>query len=211
MGNIVPKIRDVDVGRYYPSVLAPSKEFQSIANAENPEVEKLWQVIWKQFTNTFVYDLDEDGATRWEQMLNLYPAVGTSLENRRKDILSKINSLLPYTYRKLQEMLDSIYGADKVKVNLNYNKYGLWLDVAGPLILKSLSMREFTRVIAPANLTMNVSNTIKLDFELNYGGVIRQTKHISIYPSGKFSVEIPNTSYAVTGAVRQAKYYIIRS
>lgn len=211
MGNIVPQLRDVDVGRYYPPTVSPAKEFQAIANAENPELKRIWIEAWKQFMNTFVYDIDEDGATRWESMLKLYPSKSDTLETRRKAILAKINSMLPYTERSLQAMLDGVYGVGKIKVNLDYNKYKLWLDVTPDLLLKSLAIRQYTKVIAPANLTMNVSNTVEFKFGLYYGGVVKQTKHVSIYPNGDFTVNIDKSDCIVAGLVRQVKYYILRS
>lgn len=203
MGNIVPQIRDVDVGRYYPPTVSPSKEFQAIASVENPELKRIWIEVWKQFMNTFVYDIDEDGATRWESMLKLYPSQSDTIETRRKAILAKINSMLPYTERSLQSMLDGVYGVGKIKVNIDYNKYKLWLDVTPDLLLKSPAIRQYTKVIAPANLTMNVSNTIEFKFGLYYGGLIKQTKHVSIYPNGDFAINIDNSDYLVAGVVRQ--------
>ncbi len=211
MGNIVPQIRDVDVGRYYPPTVSPSKEFQAIASVENPELKRIWIEVWKQFMNTFVYDIDVDGATRWESMLKLYPSKSDTIETRRKAILAKINSMLPYTERSLQSMLDGVYGVGKIKVNIDYNKYKLWLDVAPDLLLKSPAIRQYTKVIAPANLTMNVSNTIEFKFGLYYGGVVKQTKHVSIYPNGDFNVDIDHLYFVVAGVVRQAKHFTLRS
>lgn len=211
MGNIVPQIRDVDVGRYYPPTVSPSKEFQAIASVENPELKRIWIEVWKQFMNTFVYDIDEDGASRWESMLRLYPSKSDTIETRRKAILAKINSMLPYTERSLQAMLDGVYGVGKIKVNLDYNKYKLWLDVTPDLLLKSPAIRQYAKVIAPANLTMNVSNTVEFKFGLYYGGVVKQTKHVSIYPNGDFTVDIDHSYFVVAGVVRQTKHFTLRS
>lgn len=211
MGNIVSQVRDVDVGGYYPNTVAPAKEFRVISEVENPELKKIWAIMWKVFMNTFVYDLDEEGAKRWEQMLKLYPIKTDTLESRRKAILAKINSSLPYTERSLQQMLDGVYGTGKIKVNLDYNRYALWLDVAAEMVLKSLAIRQYARVISPANLSLNVSNTITFELGLFYGGLIKQTKHVSIYPNGDFTVEMQDSSCVATGVVRQVKYIVIRS
>lgn len=211
MGNIVPQIRDVDVGRYYPPTVSPAKEFQAIANAENPELKRIWIEIWKQFMNTFVYDIDEDGASRWESMLRLYPSKSDTLETRRKAILAKINSMLPYTERSLQAMLDSIYGQKNTVININYNKYELWVDIMAVVLFKTLSMRNFLRVIIPANMAINISNTQKLNQSLFTTGYIRTTKHVTIQSNSNFSsANIYGNIYAV-GAVRKVSHVIIRS
>lgn len=79
-------IRNVHVERYYPDVLANAKEFKVIASIENPEFTKAWTALWKQFLNTFVYSLDEDGATRWESIYipRRYP-IYTKKTNSCKD------------------------------------------------------------------------------------------------------------------------------
>lgn len=211
MGNIVPQIRDVDVGRYYPPTVSPSKEFQAIASVENPELKRIWIEVWKQFMNTFVYDIDVDGATRWESMLKLYPSKSDTIETRRKAILAKINSMLPYTERSLQAMLDSIYGQKNAVININYNKYELWVDIMAVVLFKTLSMRNFLRVIIPANMTINISNTQQLKQSLFTMGYIRTTKHVTIQSNSNFSsANIYGNIYAV-GAVRKVSHVIIRS
>ena len=63
--------RDVRVERYFPDVLANAKEFMAMGAAVDPELKLNWKALIKQMLNTFVYDLDVDGAARWEKMLNL--------------------------------------------------------------------------------------------------------------------------------------------
>ena len=88
-------VRDVRVERYYPPVVAPSAEFRALARVENPEYRVLWEALWRQFANTFVYAIDADGAARWEGMLRMIRGDGLPIETRRQRILAKINTRIP--------------------------------------------------------------------------------------------------------------------
>ena len=150
--------RDVHVERYYPSVVAPAAEFKSLAAMENPELHALWELFWRHFANTFVYEIDEKGATRWEDMLNLHPLPTDSRAVRKKRILLKINATLPYTFRSFQNMLDGAFGEGNAVESLYANQYALWIDLAGTMILRQKEVRRFARVIVPSNLSIHISN-----------------------------------------------------
>lgn len=150
--------RDVHVERYYPSVVAPAAEFKALAAMENPELHALWELFWRCFANTFVYEIDEKGAERWEDMLNLHPLPTDSLSVRKKRILLKINATLPYTFRSFQNMLDGAFGEGNAVESLHANQYALWIDLAGTMIPRQDEIRRFARVIIPANLSIHISN-----------------------------------------------------
>ena len=135
------EIRDVHVERYYPDVLSPAKELKNIAGDVNPELVELWKRAWKWMLNTFVYDLDVQGAERWEDMLDIVPKAGASLYSRKLTILAKINSNAIYTERGFQYMLDGVYGKGSVKLSVNYNRYAITLDVISGLIPQQKKIR----------------------------------------------------------------------
>ena len=105
-------IRDVQVQRYYPNVLANAKEFKQIAQLENNEFKFVWQAVCKWFLNTFVYDTDLQGIKRWEDMLKIIPPKEATLADRRNLVLMRINTMLPYTIRRLEQILNAVYGDD---------------------------------------------------------------------------------------------------
>ena len=150
--------RDAHVEHYYPSVVAPAAEFKALAVMENPELCALWELFWRHFANTFVYEIDEKGAVRWEDMLNLHPLPTDSLSVRKKRILLKINATLPYTFRSFQNMFDGAFDEGNAVESLNANQYALWIDLAGTMILRQEEIRRFARVIVPANLSIHISN-----------------------------------------------------
>lgn len=203
-------IRDVKIERYYPDVLSNSKDFIALCNTINPELTAVRKALWKQMLNTFVYDIDIDGAKRWESMLKLYPKTTDSLEIRRRAILAKINSTLPYTFRSFQTMLNNIYGHDNVKESVVYNKYELWLDMAAAVMPKNASARRLAHIISPANLTISVSNTKRCDINQYYGCAIVWHKHTTINASKdcNFNISINTKSYR-THLIRIYKHTVI--
>lgn len=204
-------VRDVHIERYYPSVLAPAKEFKAIANAVNPELNLVWRRLWQLFCNTFVYDIDEIGAARWESMLKLRPKTSDDLATRRRRILAKINAQLPYTHRQLENMLDATYGAGTTKLTIDYNAYYLWVDVVSGILSRTGDMRTFCRAIVPANLCIGISNTQTLNQKLFSGGYIRVNTRVKIHPVITFGAEEFNSNLLVTGAIRQVTHTVIRS
>ena len=204
-------VRDVHVERYYPQVVAPAKEFKAIAEVVNPELSFVWKRLWQLFCNTFVYSIDEVGATRWENMLKLRPKLTDDLATRRRRILTKINSQLPYTHRQLENMLAATYGAGKTKVSFNYGHYALWVDILASIITRTPEMRNFLRVIIPANMVIGISNTQTLNQKIYTGGYLRVNKRVEIHPVVTFGAAQFNNILWATGAIRKVTHTIIRS
>lgn len=204
-------VRNVHVEQYYPSTVAPAKEFKEIAKVVNPELNLIWERLWQLFLNTFVHHIDEVGATRWENMLKLRPKPTDDLETRRRRILTKINSQLPYTHRQLENMLSATYGVGKTKLSINHNDYSLWVDILASIITRTPEIRNFLRVIIPSNLTIGISNTKTLNPKLFVGGCLRINKRVEIRPVVNFgAAEFTNNLWA-TGTIRKVTHTVIRS
>ena len=146
--------RDVQVQRYFPDVVANAKEFKQLANIENDEFKLIWQIACKSFYNTFVYSADLQGIKRWEQMLKIIPKNTESIEDRRTNILVKINSMLPYTIRRLKQILHLKYGTDNAIPVIN--EYELLIKFNPEILLNANLLRALLRSIIPANLIYKV-------------------------------------------------------
>lgn len=197
---------------YYPNIMKQVREFQKIAEAEDPELNTAWQCAEDVFSDEFIESLTANGCKRWESILKLHPLSSDSLEVRRKRILVKINTVIPYTHRSYQNILNAIYGEDKAKISLNYNNYEFWLDLAAAILPKSAELRNLSREIIPANLTINVSNTQTAKLNLYAGAAIQRYKHTTVKPMQNFTVEnSPVANYAFGGGVKRMVHITIRS
>lgn len=203
-------VRDVKVERYYPDVLINAKEFGALAKIVDPELISTWQALWQQMLNTFVYDIDIDGANRWESMLHLYPKKTDSLEIRRRTILTKINATLPYTFRSFQAMLNSIYGENAVIESVVYDKYELWLDIAANLLANNAELRRFAHVIVPANLAISASNTKICKINQYYGCALVSYRHSMVKASTDcdFSKPLETATYTA-GVITTYKHIVV--
>ena len=150
-------IREVRIERYYPDVLSPAKEFKAMAEAINPELKLNWQSLWQQFSNTFVLSADVVGVRRWENMLNILPLATDTIDERKKNILAVINATLPYTERRLNEIMDALCGADsyRTKLDILRSELGIYLDTDKTMAYSKV----FTvlRSIIPANINLLIA------------------------------------------------------
>lgn len=202
--------RDVSVQRYYPDVLAPAKEFKAIAVAENPEYAILWDALWKWFANTFVVDIDEDGAVRWESMLKLHPLPEDTLADRRMRILIAINAVIPYTIRRLQQILDAGYGEGMAIASTNKD-YELWVDVDNSIIFSTVAMRIMLRAIVPANLSINIGQTIPAEAGLFAGGKVSTYQTVNVQTGSGFAFDDIEKSLFAGGRVGSLHTLVLKS
>lgn len=204
-------MRDVRVERYHPSVVAPSAEFKTLAAIENPEYKLQWEQLWRRFANTFVYEIDEVGAARWEDMLRMIRGDALPIATRRQRILARINAMTPYSIRAFRSMLDAMFGAGVALPSEVFAKYELWLDIARAHIFRANEVRRFARVIVPANLTVNISSTADVVENLYFAGYVARKKITVIDSGGDISYNVPGAQLGFAGTVKRSKHIVIRS
>lgn len=192
--------REVKVQRYYPNVIANADEFKQLAILENEEFKSIWEVLFKWFKNRFVSEADLEGVRRWEQMLKIIPSKEATLEDRKQFILRRINTILPYTIRRLQQILNAVYGDDFAVVSTN-KKYELWVDIDNRIILKTPSMRTLLRAIIPANLIIKILQELNADLFLYAGGIVSNVNTIKITMGKEFTINEPYTKMIIVGNV----------
>lgn len=141
---------------YLPPYLQNYSELRAITDTEQPEIELVNKAIDLVLSESFVESLDEYGCERWEKMLKIAIKPTDTLEIRRFQILSKMLQDLPYTIRRLHEVLARLCGDKYYNVILNHNEYFLqiWIEV------ESHEKREIVidtvKRMIPANLILNV-------------------------------------------------------
>lgn len=192
--------REVKVQRYYPNVIANADEFKQLAILENEEFKSIWEILFKWFKNRFVSEADLEGVQRWEQMLKIIPSKESTLEDRKHFILMRINTILPYTIRRLQQILNAVYGDDFATVSTN-KKYELWVDIDNRIILKTPGMRTLLRAIIPANLIIKILQELNVDLFLYAGGIVSNVNTIQITMGKEFTINEPYTKMVIIGNV----------
>lgn len=139
---------------YLPPYLQEYRELKKITEVECPELDALKQSVNVVMNEQFVNSLDEYGCERWEKMLGIKPA--ETLDLRRYTILSKLLQDLPYTMKRLHEVLSRLCGAEYYNVVLKHTEYfiQIWIEV------ESMKKREIVidtvKRMIPANLILDV-------------------------------------------------------
>lgn len=148
-------VKTVDITQYQPHFIRSAKEFQELAETENPELSSLWEALERVFAEQFIESLTAEGCKRWEKMLDIAPK--QDLEERRAFIKSRINERLPFTDRMLEQMLDTLLGKGGYKKELFPNAYTLIVRVALSNQKRYTEVEEMLKRIVPANLIVEMS------------------------------------------------------
>lgn len=123
----------------------------------------LWDCMDAELNNVFILpygDLngaDKYACSRWESILGIVAPDDMSLEDRQFNIFTKLFQSAPYSYKKLEEMLDELVGA---------SNYDMSRDVDGKVLNVKLSIVSRYRInsvvdlldrIVPANMILNIT------------------------------------------------------
>lgn len=145
---------------YWPDFLREVLEFQKIAQAEQPELDKALEAVRKAPDDFFISTLTEYGAERWERNMDFPVAHGGNLKDRRFRIMARFCEQLPYSYRRLEQLLESLCGEDGYTVELRAGDYTLKVRVALTAKSNFDDVGALLKRVAPANIV--------IDLELKY-------------------------------------------
>lgn len=75
---------------YYPPTIRKIKEFQSIVDAEFPEIEDLASANEQLLADAYLTTMGESKIQQWEKRLGITPSVDSTIDNRRDTVLARI-------------------------------------------------------------------------------------------------------------------------
>lgn len=113
----------------------------------------MWDEFYRTIKNTLILEADEEGISRWEDMLGIIPM--GSLEDRRLKVFLEWNSNVIWTDRTLRRFLDLFLGKDTYELSFVYDKYALKIKVYfGTTNVTANVLMDELRQIIPANIAM---------------------------------------------------------
>jgi len=130
---------------------------QEIMKAEQSEIDLLWIATEKVFADQFILDATENGVSRWESMLGISPKGTDTLDERKFRILSKLNQELPYTLRKLEQVLTTLCGPDGYSIELNAAEYEIKVELGLANHNNYEEVKRTLKAMVPANLTQVIT------------------------------------------------------
>lgn len=140
-----------------PSFLQEIAEFKELTDAEQPEFDEVSAAVRNLPGELFIFTMGEIGVARWEKILNIPSKATETLEERRSRIVMRLMAQIPYTYRRLLEMLEQVCGKDGYIVELDASKFSLSVKVAVERAANFPDVVELVDNIAPANLLVTVA------------------------------------------------------
>ena len=151
---------NVNLLSYLPNFMQEYWEIRNIMSSEEPELRLLWELLKKVFNNQFIQYCDEDGISKFEEMLELHRYENDTLEIRIFRVLTYWNDQIPYTWRVLVNRMDQLCGAGNYELRPNFNVYELRITTKFDDAKKYDELNNMLKTILPANLGFNSINIL---------------------------------------------------
>ena len=195
---------------YLPKFMSEYKEMQVITSSEDPEFTLFWAVLKRVINNQFITTCDEQGISKFEKMLKLYPYESDTLEMRIARVLVEWNAQLPYTMRSLKQMLDVLCGVGNYRVKLRNNEYVLEIDTFFYDSKMLTQLNKLLLKVLPANLAYESTNYIVEEAKQDYylGAAAMSNMHYVLSSDFIGSYELSGNGN-LTGSIIQGKKYVI--
>lgn len=148
-------IRTIQTLKYLPSYLHFYKELSTITTTEDEELQILADETEIIKDNQFISTADENGITRFEELLHIIYSTGESLEFRKQRALSRWNDTTPYTYRVLLAKLEELFGdLATYEINTDFKNYALEVkvNILESLTTQSAELDYLLQYMIPANI-----------------------------------------------------------
>ena len=141
---------------YLPEILKNVRELDAIMDAENPEIEDLWQACEDSMNDQFISEATENGIARREKMLGITPFATDTLDDRRFRLLSRYMEDIPYTRKSLINMLTSLCGEGGYQLVISTGTFTVSVKVALTAKKQVDSVQELLERVLPYNMTFTV-------------------------------------------------------
>lgn len=181
--------------------LKDSAEVIEIMNACEVEFGELSKLYQKWLDNLYPITAGIEGIKKWEEFLNITPDSRETLEERRQEIIAKLNETIPYTYIQLHKMVARICGWGNFELKLDHYILTCHLNTQSNFQYK-LIYKMFSRVV-PMNILFRVRRLFRENPELYVGSIKRSRRKHSyltddVGASVLYSAGIINTRKVIT-------------
>lgn len=142
---------------YLPEILLKTYEFPLLCDAEQPEIDRLHDAADAVLDAQFLSTAGEYAIQRYEKIFGVVPQDTDTLDERRFKVLTRINTQLPFSVRRLRQQLETLCGADGYKLELDGDRYTLTVKVALTAKRNQQAVEELLADIVPANMVCTTS------------------------------------------------------
>ena len=142
---------------YLPPILLKTYEFPLLCDTEQPEIDRLRDAADAVLDAQFISTAGEYGIARYEKIFGITPMDTDTLDERRFKVLTRINTQLPFSVRRLRQQLATLCGEDGYKLEVGGGKYMLSVKVALTAKRNQQAVEELLANIVPANMVCTTS------------------------------------------------------
>ena len=142
---------------YLPPILLKTYEFPLLCETEQLEIDRLHDAADAVLDAQFLSTAGEYAIQRYEKIFGVVPQDTDTLDERRFKVLTRINTQLPFSVRRLRQQLETLCGADGYKLELNGDRYTLTVKVALTAKRNQQAVEELLADIVPANMVCTTS------------------------------------------------------
>ena len=142
---------------YLPLFIQRYAEIGTIMDAEQVNVEKAWEDSENVMNDQFVTTATGNGIKRWEAILEITPKATYTLDERKFNIIARLNEQLPYTVASLKSALTSLCGEGGFLLKLEPDKYNLMVKLSLSNANNIEAVHNLLDKMVPANIVKDVS------------------------------------------------------
>ncbi len=153
-------IRKVNLIDYLPQFIQCYREIKNIMEAENPDLQFLFDEAEKIKNNQYIVTSDIEGIARFEKLLNIEPSVDDTLQSRISRILVRWNDMIPYTWRMFINKMDTLCGLNNYTLISNFKKYELVIITHLELYGQTDELKYLLDNMLPANILVKTENKL---------------------------------------------------
>lgn len=142
---------------YLPPILLKTYEFPLLCKTEQPEIDRLHDAADAVLDAQFLSTAGEYAISRYEKIFGVVPQDTDTLDERRFKVLTRINTQLPFSVRRLRQQLATLCGENGYKLEVGGGKYTLSVKVALTAKRNQQAVEGLLADIVPANMVCTTS------------------------------------------------------
>lgn len=205
--------RTRNLKEYFPQIYDNITEIQEIALTEQPIIDDIDYHIHEIFKNSFIVTSDEEGISRYEDLLGITPEKFDTLETRRLSVLSSWSTSTLFTYRILLQRLSQICGDNKFEVEKDFDNFRIIIKLYNIERTLVEAVKQLGTKLIPANMIWWVNQSISFimlyterlnNFKINLiNEIVEYSDKIDLTVSNKITIfeteNINNYLYRLNG------------
>lgn len=142
---------------YLPPILLKTYEFPLLCETEQPEIDRLHDAADAVLDAQFISTAGDSAIARYEKIFGITPMDTDTLAERRFKVLTRINTQLPFSVRRLRQQLATLCGADGYRMEIDGDRYTLTVKVALTAKRNQQAVEELLADIVSANMICTTS------------------------------------------------------